>query len=526
MTKKMKTTECIFTIDAGTQSIRAALIDLKGNILEILKTEINPYFSNHPGWAEQEPEYYWKTLKTTCKKLLSTSQYSKESIKGVTLTTQRGSVINLDKNGKPLRPAILWLDQRKAEKEKWPPFHIKAALKTVGMFEPAIQSYRDCEANWIRQNQPEIWEQTHKYLFISGFFTYMLTGEYRDSIGGMVGYVPFDYKTQNYPKPGDLKWNLFPMSRDILPDVVSPGQELGRISKEAARATGLPAGLPVIAAAADKACEVLGSGCSTPEVGCLSYGTTATIETTTDRSVEVIPHYPPYPSAIPGKYNTEVMIFRGYWMVSWFKQEFGHREQLLAKKRNISPEKIFDEMVNEIPPGSMGLVLQPYWSPGVKVPGPEAKGSIIGFGDVHTRAHIYRAILEGLAYALKEGKISTEKVNKVKIEKLRVSGGGSQSREAMQLTADIFGIPAERPHTFETSAVGAAMDAAVGLGLHSSFDSAVNAMTSVKDVFEPIPENQKIYEALFENVYKKLYKRLKPLYDDIRDATGYPEKVV
>jgi sugar (pentulose or hexulose) kinase len=172
----------------------------------------------------------------------------------------------------------------------------------------------------------------------------------------------------------------------------------------------------------------------------------------------------------------------------------------------------------------MGLTLQPFWSPGVRMPGPEAKGSIIGFGDVHTRAHIYRAILEGLAYALKEGAIRTQKRNKVKIEKLRVSGGGSQSRVAMQLTADIFDLTAEKPHTNETSALGAAIDAAVGLGLHSDFKSAVKAMTRVGEVYHPIAANREAYGQLFEKVYMRMYDRMKPLYDDIRDITGYPAR--
>ena len=172
-------------------------------------------------------------------------------------------------------------------------------------------------------------------------------------------------------------------------------------------------------------------------------------------------------------------------MVSWFKNEFAHSEIQMAKKKNIAPEIILDQMAGNIPPGSMGLMLQPFWSPGVKVPGPEAKGSIIGFGDVHTKAHIYRAILEGLSYALKEGADRTEKKNKVEIQKLRISGGGSQSKTAMQLTADIFNLAAEQPHTFETSALGAAIDAAVGLKVFSGFKDAVNSMTRISKTYEP-----------------------------------------
>ncbi len=133
----------------------------------------------------------------------------------------------------------------------------------------------------------------------------------------------------------------------------------------------------------------------------------------------------------------------------------------------------------------MGLTLQPYWSPGIREPGLEAKGAMIGFGDVHTRAHIYRAILEGLAYALRQGKERIEKRSGTPIVRLRVAGGGSQSDAAMQLTADIFGLPAERPHVYEASGLGAAIDCAVGLGLYPDVASAVAGMTRVGRVFLP-----------------------------------------
>jgi sugar (pentulose or hexulose) kinase len=170
----------------------------------------------------------------------------------------------------------------------------------------------------------------------------------------------------------------------------------------------------------------------------------------------------------------------------------------------------------------MGLVLQPYWSPGLKSPGPEAKGAIIGFGDVHTRAHLYRSILEGIAYALREGKERIEKRSGTAVTSLRVSGGGSQSRAALQLTADVFGIPTAKPHLYETSGLGAAVVAAVGLGFYSDFTSAVKAMTRVAEVFEPNSANHTLYDALYRDVYKKMYQRLRPLYDRIREITGYP----
>ena len=337
--------------------------------------------------------------------------------------------------------------------------------------------------------------------------------------------MPFDYKRLCWASRWDWKWQAVPMDPGILPELVPPATLLGEITPEAAAATGIPAGLPLMAAAADKACEVIGAGCLDPHIGCLSYGTTATINTTHTRYIEVIPLIPPYPAAVPGAYSLEIQIFRGFWMVSWFKQEFGHPELILAEERGVDPEDLFDELVERVPPGSMGLVLQPYWSPGIKVPGPEAKGAVIGFGDVHTRAHLYRAILEGLAYALREGKERTEKRSGVPITELRVSGGGSQSDAAMQITADIFGLPTARPHIYETSGLGAAIDAAVGLKIHPDFDTAVKAMTRVSHVFNPNPHNHAIYDGLYNRVYKRLYSRLKPLYEEIREITGYPGKV-
>ena len=211
-------------------------------------------------------------------------------------------------------------------------------------------------------------------------------------------------------------------------------------------------------------------------------------------------------------------------MVSWFKREYASSETRLAEERGIETEDLFDDLVNSVPAGSQGLILQPYWSPGLKVPGPEAKGAVIGFGDVHTRAHFYRSILEGLAYALREGADRTSNRSHIPITEIRVAGGGSQSKAAMQLTADIFGLPTSNAHVYEASGLGAAIDAAVGLGLHPDFSSAVSEMTRITNTFEPIQANQKIYDELYKKVYCQMYKRLKPLYEQIAEITGYPPK--
>jgi sugar (pentulose or hexulose) kinase len=370
----------------------------------------------------------------------------------------------------------------------------------------------EAEANWIRTYQPDLWKNTFKYLLLSGYLTFLLTGRFVDSIGCQVGYIPFDYKGQRWAPKWDWKWKALPMDPHLLPDLIPQGELLGEITRQASEATGIPKGLPLIAAAADKACEVLGSGALEPNVACLSYGTTATINTTHRKYIEVIPLIPPYPAAKPKLYNMEFQIFRGYWMISWFKHEFGQREMSIAAERGVDPEVLFDELVQAIPPGSQGLVLQPYWSPGLRNPGPEARGAVIGFSDVHTRAHIYRAILEGLAYALRQGKELTEKRSKVVITDLRVAGGGSQSNAAMQLTADVFGMTTVRPHLYEASGLGAAMDAAVGIKVHPDFKTALIEMTHPGERFEPNPKTHEIYNEIYHGVYLKMYNQLRPLY--------------
>lgn len=514
----------LLAIDHGTQSIRALLFDLRGNLIAKSRVPITPYYSKEPGWAEQDPEYYWKSVCEACQKLWLMPGVKKEAIAGVALTTQRSTLINVDENGAALRPAIHWLDQRRTPGQK-PVGGVWGALfKVAGMSETVAYLQAEAEANWVRVNEAEIWQKTHKFLFLSGYITHKLVGKFVDSVGCQVGYIPFDYKKLDWCGKGDWKWQAVPMDKALLPDLVPPAGLLGEITPEAAAASGIPAGLPLIAAAADKACEVVGAGCVDPRIACLSYGTTATINITLEKYTEVIPLIPPYPSAVPNSYSLETQIFRGYWMVSWFKREFGMNEERLAAERGVETEELFDDLVHSVPPGSRGLMLQPYWSPGLKVPGPEAKGAIIGFGDVHTRAYMYRAILEGLAYALREGMERTEKRTHIPITEIRVSGGGSQSPAAMQLTADIFGLPTSKPHTYETSGLGAAMDVAVGLKLHPDFDAAVKEMAHPGEAFEPIKENHALYDELYKRVYCKMYERLQPLYDEIRDITGYPPK--
>jgi sugar (pentulose or hexulose) kinase len=512
----------LLAIDLGTQSCRALVFDPKGNLIAKSKISIDTFSTPEPGWVEQDPEQFWQVVCEACQAVWEMPGVRKDAVLGVSITTQRSTVINLGADGKPLRPAIHWSDQRRTP-----------GLKPIGGFwgiafffagvRPTV-SYlmAEAEANWIMRNQPEIWEKTHKYMLLSGYMHYRLTGELVESVGNMATYMPFDYKKQNWSGKLDWKWKAVPIEKEKLMPLVPPATLIGHITKEAAEATGIPEGLPLYTAASDKACEVIGAGCVEPNIACLSFGTTATINTTHYKYVEAVPLLPPYPAAIPNAYSLEIQLYRGFWLVSWFKREFGHNEQRLAQKRGVPTEALFDDLINSVPAGSLGLMTQPYWAPGLKLPGPEAKGAIIGFGDIHTRAHVYRSMIEGIGYALREGAERTSRRSRIPIEAIRIAGGGSQSPAAMQIAADIFGLPASRPHVYEASGLGAAIDLAVGLGIHSDFKVAVNEMCRVKDTFEPNPKNQAVYDELYNRIYLEMYSKLKPLYHEISDITGYP----
>lgn len=516
--------QLILSIDCGTQSLRAILFSLKGEIIDKEQIFYLPYVSPKPGWAEQEAEVYWESLCKATKALKSRSEANFENIIGIGVTSLRNTMVNLDKNGNPLRPAISWLDQRKAGIFYKPGFPLNVLLKISGMEKTIQKMQMDGKCNWVMQYEPEIWEKTYKYVQISGFLHTRLTGEFIDSVASQIGHIPFNYKKQQWSNPKDLfdfSARLFPVEHEKLPNLVLPGEVIGKINQPASLATGLKVGIPVIATGSDKGCETLGMGVKDSSVASLSFGTTATVQTSVQKYMEPIPFLPSYPSVLPGYWNPEIEIYRGYWMINWFKNEFAHEEVQVAKKKKIVAEEVLNQLLDQAPPGSMGLIVQPYWTPGLGEQ--NARGAMIGFGDMHRKPHVYRAVIEGLAYGLLDGKERLEKRGNMKFLKLAVSGGASKSDEICRITADVFNMPLLRGKTSETSGLGAAMATAVGLNVYNHFGEAIENMVSYAGTFEPDPQNTQIYQELYNEVFLKMYSKLEPLYKKIREITGYPE---
>ncbi len=504
----------VLVFDVGTQSSRALLINNSGEILGKSQIKHDPaYVSVNPNWAERDADAYYDNICACSRDLKQRFPEIFARVEAASITTIRDTPVCVDKEGKPLRPAIIWLDMRTAEGGPKLPGHISMLFKTLGLENLVDTQFQRSYCNWIMQNEPEIWEKTDKYLLLSSYLIYRLTGEMSDSDAGLVGHIPFDYKERTWQKKGALTRPVFDVEESKLCKVVKATHELGRITAAASRDTGLPEGLSLIASGSDKACEILGMGCLTKEKAVIGLGTTANITFTSNKYLEIEKYVPPYDSIMDGYFTPEFQIFRGYWLISWFKREFAEKEAAQAETEGVSAEEILNRSLRDIPAGCDGLLFQPYFTPNVTMPA--AKGALVGFTDLHTRMHVYRAIIEGINFALMQGFKLMEQKAGHKFEEISLGGGGSQSAEICQITADMFGIPAKRMQTYEASGIGAAISAFVGIGEFKDFSEAVGAMVRTKDVFTPDMANHETYSKLYENVYKKIYPAVSGLYEDL-----------
>ncbi|MGC8820426.1 MAG: FGGY-family carbohydrate kinase [Fervidobacterium sp.] len=501
----------VLAIDCGTQSLRAIIFSEKGELLAKEKVEFEPYYSLEVGWAEQSPDVFWNALCQATQRLSKNYSKAFQNIEAVTLTTQRATVVVVNEEGKPLRDAFIWLDEREAKGKPNFTFIENLAFSLIGMKEAAHIAWRKSKANYMKENEPELWKNVHKYLLLSGYLTYKLVGEFVDSKASQVGYIPFDYKNKDwFENPNHYKWRMFGVERGKLPILIEPTQVLGYVTEKASRETGIKKGLPVIASGADKQCETLAVGCFSPDVASISLGTTATIQTTTDKYIEPIPFMPSYPSIVPGKYNPEIGVFRGYWLISWFKKELAHHEVRESELLGTTAENLLNQRLKSIPIGSEGLMVQPTWTAGLDKP--FSRGAIIGFSDKHTRIHIYRSIIEGINYALIDGLKKIQRKTKINIKRIGLSGGGAASDEISQITADMFGVPTYKVQTNETSALGTSIAAFIGLGVYKNVQEAVENMVHITKEFYPDLRKHQIYEEYYNEVYIHVWDALKELY--------------
>ena len=501
----------ILTYDVGTQSARAILVDKQGSIVDKVQMKYEePYIRPQPGWAEQKTDFYFAHMCAASRVLMERNQDKVGDIIAVAVTVIRDTLVFLDENNRPTRDIIHWLDARKCEFDDPFPWWKKIAFKLIGMDKGTKIAYRTSKVNWVRLNQPDVWEKTKKIVCLPAYLNFRMTGRLADSPANTIAHIPMDYKKKTWMTENDLTRCLYDVPQEKLYELVPSGDVIGYITKEAAELSGAPEGLPLIATGADKACETLGLSVASPEKASISFGTSSTIEMYSENYFEPQQFLPSYPSVINKAWNPEIQVFRGFWMLSWFIKEFADKDKAEAQEMGISPEELLNRRAAEVPAGCNGLMLQPYWTPDVLKP--DSYGAIIGFSDYHTKYHIYRAIIEGICLELYMSMKAMERRGKKHIEEIFVGGGGSKSDLACQILADTFGLPVKRIHTHEACSIGAAMVAFVAKGEFASYDDAIKSMVHEKDVFIPIPEHHEVYMNIYNKVYRKIYKNVRPLY--------------
>lgn len=498
-------------IDVGTQSMRGLIFDSRGNLLAKEKAAYPPYIVRQNGFVEQSVDMFWRVLQQITNSLAAKYPQLMCNLLGMSVDTFRDTFVLLDKDMNPLRDCILWTDHRHVDTSEKLPIKQRLLFKLVGMDRVIDASRQMVKTSWVKQNEPDVWAKVHKVVFISAFLNYKLTGCLTDSYASCLGHLPFDNKHKRWMKKGDLLFPVFDLPTEYMSGLCAPGDVIGCISAQTSALTGLPEGLKVFASGSDKGCETLGGGVVQPNMAGLSFGTSCTVQFSTKKYFEPEPFMPGYAAVLKDYYNPELQIYRGFWTISWFKQNFAKDLEPIAASSGKSVEQLLDEEAEHIPAGCDGLVLLPFWQAGLT--SPEAKGAIVGFSDFHTRAHIYRAIIEGVGFALREGLERMERRGGRHIDCLVAAGGGSQSDTACQIAADLFNRPLKRVQTYETSGLGAATVVFMANGVFADEHEAVREMVHYQDkIFVPNPQNAQVYDNIYKNVWSKLYGKLRGTY--------------
>lgn len=490
-------------IDSGTQSTRVIIFDTEGNAVSkaVAKHEA-PFFGDDGGIYMNE-KVIWEALCKASKEAMANFTGDKKDICGVGLSPHNGTICFMKENGEHVLHPISYQDYRTAP--------IEAMPEDCPDWEAWQRTYS--RANMLKCIYPEKYSQIDKYASIGGFLGFMLTGSFVDTVSNTIGCMPLDRKNFCWEKR-DWVYDCVGMRKDQLCDVFMPGAVMGYISKEASEASNLPEAIPLVAGASDKQCEAFGAGAIEDRDAFISYGTEANLTFVSNDFHTMTKNNFFYTllSTVPYQWHYTMPMARGYWLVSWFRDNFALDLADMARERELGIygiEDILTEQASKIKCGSEGLVIIPDWLAGRTRP--HGKGMMIGFTAKHTRAHVFRALIEGIAMQLRmNGDTMMQKISGLnKYERIFVGGGGSRSDLSMQITADVFGVETMRAPYHETGSLGAAMCAGLGTGIFVTHKDAINKMGGNKrQVFIPDKAAHDYYDELFNNVFSKCYKNM------------------
>jgi len=493
-------------IDVSTTATKALIINPVGQVLAVHSTTYG-FETPHPLWSEQHPDLWWNGTQNSIRAVIAQAGINPSEIGGVGLTGQMHGLVVLDASGNVLRSAILWNDQRTQAQcdEIHKHVGLEKFIQITGNV--ALTGFTAPKVLWLRENEPELYARVAHILLPKDYVRYMLTGEYATDKADGSGTVLMDLRQRVW---SDEILAALDIPRAWMPRLFEGTQITGRISTKAARATGLKPGTPVVAGGGDQAAQAVGMGAVIPEVVGLTVGTSGVVfATTPSPMIEPQGRLHAFCHAVPGRWHFMGVMLSAAGSLQWYRD-------------TLAPGMSFDELVNEaekVPAGSEGLLFLPYLSgERTPYPDPQARGAFIGLTLRHTRAHMTRAVLEGVAFGLRDSFALIQTNCPGEFRQIRASGGGTKSALWRQILASVLETELATINTVEGAAFGAALLAGVGAGNWKNVDEA--CQTTIKITQSQSPEDKHV-ETYIEGykLYRSMYPALKTSFAGLENLS-------
>ncbi len=491
-------------IDSSTTATKALLMDADGTVIGVGRATYD-FSSPRPRWSEQDPALWWDGTVEAIRGVLSDTGVDGAAVEGIGLTGQMHGLVLLDDHGVPLRPAILWNDQRTdAECDE-----IREVVGRDRLIETtgndALTGFTAPKVLWVRNHEPDVYARAAHLLLPKDFVRLRLTDAYATDVAGGSGTILFDLARRTWSRP---LVDLLGIPEGWLPDPYEGPDVTGVLSAEAAATLGLRAGIPVVAGGGDQAANAVGVGAVAPGVTAMSIGTSGVVFAPTGGpAIEPEARLHAFCHAVPGTWHVMGVMLSAAGSYQWFRDA-------LAPGR---PFRELDELAAAESAGSDGLAFLPYLT-GERTPHPDplARGAFVGLTVRHTLGHLARSVMEGVAFGLRD---SLELIRHMgPVDEIRASGGGASSPVWLQIIADIAGVPVHTVSTSEGAALGAAMLAGVGAGGFTDVSEAAAAAVRLGPVTEPGPDVD-AYGEMYR-VYRALYPALRESFAELSGLEG------
>ncbi len=502
--------EYLLGIDIGTSGTKALICDHKGRVRATATAE-HDISTPHPGWSEQDPLQWWDATVAATVKVCKKARIKGSRITGIGLSGQMHGSVFLGDDGPesatPLRPALLWNDQRTAEQCRQIERKAGGRRKLIEMVgNPALTGFTAPKILWVRQNEPEIYERTRHILLPKDYIRFRMTGEYATEVGDASGTLLLNVKRRQW---NNQLLGKLDIDRKLLPQCFESHVVSGQLTREAAKRLGLKPGTPVVGGSGDQPAGAVGNGIVRAGIVSATMGTSGVVFAHADK-----PTYDPR-----GRVHTMCHAVEGKWCVfgcmlsaggsfQWFRNMLGKAEVKKAKKKQVDPYELLVAEAEQADPGCEGLQFLPYLT-GERCPyaDPLARGGWIGLSARHTRNDMIRSLLEGVTFGMNDALQIIEKMG-VGIDSVRLSGGGARSDFWRRLQADIYNKPAVTINSTEGGAYGVAILAGVGTGVWNDVPQACDAVIEETERLEPDAKMARYYKRAHRQ-YRKLYPALK-----------------